>query len=120
MLKNINFLSVKYNILSKFFLVTAFFLIFTTVWSEITSPRDSIGTEKKGNKILVLHKVSSGESLSVIARKYKTSVSEILAENDLKDQKIKIDEVIKVPYISKPIRQNTISRWFEKLHCSFG
>ena len=88
------------------YLLTAIvFLFFTQAQATNVSPADSIGMEKKGNKILVLHKVGAGESLSVIARKYRTSISEILAENELKDQKIKIDQVIKVPYITKPVKQ---------------
>jgi hypothetical protein len=43
-------------------------------------PVDSIGVEKKGNKILVLYKVGSGETLSSISRKYNTSVEAIRAE----------------------------------------
>ena len=86
---------------ARIIVVTIALLFVISSNAEIISPKDSVGTEKKGNKILVLHKVSSGESLSVIARKYKTSVSEILAENDIKDQKIKIDQIIKVPYVIK-------------------
>jgi len=101
MFKNFIFLFMKGRNQARIIVVTIALLFVISSNAEIISPKDSVGTEKKGNKILVLHKVSSGESLSVIARKYKTSVSEILAENDIKDQKIKIDQIIKVPYVIK-------------------
>ena len=97
---------------ARFIIVIIALLFIINSNAEVFSPKDSVGTEKKGNKILVLHKVSSGESLSVIARKYKTSVSEILAENDIKDQKIKIDQIIKVPYV---IKKNKITPG-QKMH----
>jgi len=101
MFKNFIILFMNGHNQARIIVVTIALLFVISSNAEIISPKDSVGTEKKGNKIFVLHKVSSGESLSVIARKYKTSVSEILAENDIKDQKIKIDQIIKVPYVIK-------------------
>ncbi|QHT68279.1 LysM peptidoglycan-binding domain-containing protein [Rhodocytophaga rosea] len=63
-------------------------------------PADSIGVEKKGNKILVLYKVEAGETLSSISRKYNTNVEAIRAENSLSSG-LKLGDVIKVPYTAK-------------------
>jgi len=49
------------------------------------------------NAKIVKHKIKSGETLSGIAQKYKTTMSEIRKLNGLKkDQTIKFGKVIKV------------------------
>lgn len=48
-------------------------------------------------KQIVEHKIKSGESLSLIARRYRTSISEIVAANNLTSTVVKADQTIKVP-----------------------
>jgi LysM repeat protein len=85
-------------------------VFFFSAASLFASPVDSVGVEKKGNKTLVLYKVSSGETLTSIARRYRTSISEIVAENDFADQKLKVDQIIKVPYQApKTLKANPIA-----------
>ncbi len=53
---------------------------------------------------IVSHKVKSGESLSLIARKYRTSISSIVAENNLTSTLVKINQTLKVPTNAKNFR----------------
>ncbi|NVJ57529.1 MAG: N-acetylmuramoyl-L-alanine amidase [Vibrionaceae bacterium] len=66
----------------------------------------------------IKHKVSKGESLSVIAKKYGTSTSAIKQANKLKSNSIRIGQVltipggkvqIKVPEISNPVETRRIT-----------
>lgn len=52
---------------------------------------------KAEEKNLVEHKVRAGESLSMIARKYRTSISAIIAENSLSSTVVKAEQTLKVP-----------------------
>ena len=59
----------------------------------------SVATPKKSVVIrnsFVIHSVISGDSLSKIAIKYKTTVSDLKTRNGLKDDKIKIGQKLKV------------------------
>ncbi len=60
--------------------------------------RDSIGSERKGDGWLVLHKVDRGESLTALARKYRTSVKAIQEENDNLSSGLKAGQIVKIPY----------------------
>jgi len=51
--------------------------------------------EKKAT--VVEHKVASGESLSLIARKYQTTISAIVAENNLSNTVVMAGQTLKVP-----------------------
>lgn len=46
---------------------------------------------------IVEHKVKAGESLSLIARKYNTNISAIIAANDLSSTVVQTQQVLKVP-----------------------
>lgn len=55
-------------------------------------------TGKSNTEItMVNHKVRKGESLSVIARKYRTTIKAIVAENDLTSTLVKVGQQLKVP-----------------------
>lgn len=43
------------------------------------------------------HKVKSGENLTVIARRYKTTINSIISENQLSNTMVKAGQVLKVP-----------------------
>ncbi|MDO1447913.1 LysM peptidoglycan-binding domain-containing protein [Rhodocytophaga aerolata] len=95
----------SYKFLPSFFTIaafSAFFLPSLTANAFMSMPADSIGVERKGNKVLVLYKVEAGETLSSISRKYRTTVDAIKAENSLGDSGLKLGDVIRVPYSAKP------------------
>ena len=51
----------------------------------------------KSSSILVRHKVNKGESLKGIARRYKTTVKDIMEYNDLSTRKVTVGQVLRVP-----------------------
>ena len=55
------------------------------------------GTLFAARKSGIKHKVTSGQSLSVIAKKYGTSISAIKSANNLKSSSLKIGQVLVVP-----------------------
>lgn len=59
---------------------------------------DSLGIEKKGEQVLVIHKVKSGQTLFALARRYGASVQEIQAANPSLQQGLKVGQTIKIPY----------------------
>lgn len=63
--------------------------LYRLVKTEKTTP------EKKVT--LVSHKVRSGESLSLIARKYQTTISAIVAENNMSNTVVMAGQILKVP-----------------------
>jgi LysM repeat protein len=58
---------------------------------------DSIGVERNGDKIFILHKVFSGETLFSISRKYQVSVEELLSGNEILKKGLKSGQTIRVP-----------------------
>ena len=63
---------------------------------------DSLGVERKDGKLLVLHKVQSGQTLYALARRYGASVKQIRDANPILQQGLKVGQTIKVPY-GKPL-----------------
>ncbi len=51
-------------------------------FAALANPSDSIGIKKVGEKWFVLHKVDPGQTVSGIARKYKTNLSAIQKANE--------------------------------------
>lgn len=60
------------------------------IGQKLTLPSSSVSTT-------TVHIVAKGESLSIIARKYSTSVGSIKRENGLKSDLIKVGQKLKVP-----------------------
>ncbi|MDX5340661.1 MAG: LysM peptidoglycan-binding domain-containing protein [Cyclobacteriaceae bacterium] len=63
-------------------------------------PVDSIGIERVGGKTFILHKVSQGETLFSISRRYKASVGDIQNSNEVLKEGLKSGQTIRVPYIT--------------------
>lgn len=43
------------------------------------------------------HTIKKGENLTMLAKKYDTSVKELMALNDLKTSKVQVKQVLKLP-----------------------
>lgn len=67
---------------------------------------DSLGVEKKGGQLLVIHKVKQGQTLYALARRYGTSVKKIRGANPALDQVLKVGQIVKVPYDQSIVRLN--------------
>lgn len=65
-----------------------------------------VGHRGKSRKITVIrHRVKKGESLSRIAKKYKTTVSKMKKLNRLKKDTIHVGQRLKVPHAIKPAKK---------------
>lgn len=59
---------------------------------------DSLGIERKGERVLVIHKVQSGQTLFALARRYGATVQAIQEANPVLQQGLKVGQTIKIPY----------------------
>jgi len=66
-------------------------------FASVVSAIDSIGLERSGDKIFILHKVTYGETLFSVSRKYQVAVDEIIAENPVLKQGLKSGQTIRIP-----------------------
>ncbi len=67
---------------------------------------DSLGVERKGDQVLVLHKVKSGQTLYSLSRRYGTSVQSIRDENGGLSTGLKVGQTLKIPY-GKEVKEAT-------------
>jgi LysM repeat protein len=58
---------------------------------------DSIGVERKDGKLFILHRISAGETMYSLAKKYNVTVDELKKTNPEAAQGIQVGQVIKVP-----------------------
>ncbi|MFZ2956581.1 MAG: LysM peptidoglycan-binding domain-containing protein [Candidatus Ozemobacteraceae bacterium] len=63
------------------------------VMAAVSAPAPAAGEEMK----MVSHVVKNGDSLATVARQYRTSISQILASNELSNSALKPGQQIKVP-----------------------
>ncbi|HYG38838.1 MAG TPA: LysM peptidoglycan-binding domain-containing protein [Cytophagales bacterium] len=77
-----------------------FFLVIT-VKSLANAPLDSIGIEKQGNKIFILHKVDAKETLYSLSRRYNVKTDQIQQENPELKEGLKIGQILRIPYEPK-------------------
>lgn len=64
----------------------------------VQAQADSLGIERKGDQVLVLHKVKSGQTLYSLSRRYGTSVQSIRDENGGLSAGLKVGQTLKIPY----------------------
>ncbi len=71
-------------------------------FNSIANPQDSIRTEQKNGKSFILHKVVVGETLRQIAKRYKTTIRQIIPYNaNLDSNFVKIGQIIYVLRIAE-------------------
>lgn len=80
-------------------LTAAFVLTGISAWAAPSSiaPPDSIGVEYRGNKLLIKHRVTPGETLYGVARRYKVPVEDIVEANSGQKGALVTGQVILVP-----------------------
>lgn len=77
---------------------TLFSALFLAAVSGIAAmPADSVGRKISGGKFYLLHKISSGETLYGVCRKYGTTAGEVTAVNPGIGASFQIDKVIMIP-----------------------
>ncbi|WP_018344652.1 LysM peptidoglycan-binding domain-containing protein [Cytophaga aurantiaca] len=83
------------NVLNRIFLVVCISLSVST-FSE-AGICDSIGVERKDGKLFILHRITAGETLYSISKKYNVSVDELKKTNPEAAQGLKLGQILKVP-----------------------
>ena len=85
------------------------------------SQADSLGIEKEGDKIFVIHKVKAKQTLFSLARRYKTTVTEINKTNTSLKDGLQIGQTLKIPFggtipvPNKPVVQTRIEEVYHKV-----
>jgi LysM repeat protein len=83
------------NVLNRFFLIVCISLSVNTLSkAEIC---DSIGVERTDGKLFILHRITAGETLYSISKKYKASVDDIKKANPTAAQGLQVGQILKVP-----------------------
>jgi LysM repeat protein len=72
-------------------------LFLAAVTGAAAMPADSVGRKISGGKFYLLHKISSGETLYGVCRKYGTTAGEVTAVNPGIGASFQIDKVIMIP-----------------------
>ena len=70
---------------------------FAMTFAASAMPNDSIGTKTVDGKLFILHKVSKGEGVYGIGKKYGVPAADIFAANEGSQQSIKIGQVLMIP-----------------------
>lgn len=78
-------------------------LLFIGLASFGFAQTDSLGIERQGEKVFVIHKVKAQQTLFSLSRRYKTTVSEINAANPILANGLQIGQTLKIPYGGKVI-----------------
>ena len=73
-------------------------------------PNDSIGTKTVDGKLFILHKVSKGEGVYGIGKKYGVPAADIFAANEGSQQSIKIGQVLMIPKGESSFSSNSTSQ----------
>lgn len=68
-----------------------------TSLSAFAMPQDSIGVKVVDGKTYIMHKVSKGEGVYGIGKKYGVPAADIFAANDGSKTSIKIDQILLIP-----------------------
>ncbi len=96
-------------------IIIVFFLIASVGFAQT----DSLGIEKQGDKVFVVHKVLSKQTLFSLAKRYKTTVTEINNANPALANGLQIGQTLKIPFggtlsvKEKPVKQTVTT---EKIH----
>ncbi len=74
------------------------FLFLSVLAQAMLAQTDSLGIERKGEQVFVIHKVQPQQTLYSLSRRYKTSVSQINAANPILVNGLQIGQTLKIPY----------------------
>jgi LysM repeat protein len=86
----------------------ALLLILVGSFSEKTQAKslvDSVGIDRKGDKVYVLHKVEPKQTLFSILKRYGSNLTEYRTENPNIDEAVKTDQIIRVPFHGKMVER---------------
>ncbi|WP_353721445.1 LysM peptidoglycan-binding domain-containing protein [Dyadobacter sp. 676] len=68
---------------------------------------DSVGVEKVGGKIFILHKVNQGQTMFAVVRQYGTTIHALREANPGMSDQIQSGQTIRVPYTPKVTKKDS-------------
>lgn len=74
------------------------FLLLLPAFLSFASGIDSLGISSKENRVYVVHQVEAGETLYSLSKRYHTSVSSIVDNNQLTNNGLAVGAVINIPW----------------------
>ncbi len=82
-------------------------LLLVLIFSVFPNPADSVGLERRGDKVYIVHRVETKETLFGISRRYKVPMSQILEVNPDAKKGLDIGQLILIPYVeTTPLTQS--------------
>lgn len=83
-----------------FILFITFFLIHlsSNAFSSFISKKDSIGLERKGNNLYIKHRVTIGEDIYKIARRYSVNKETLITLNPVARYPLKVGQILYIPH----------------------
>lgn len=72
------------------------------IGKTIASPIDSVRSEQREQGLFVIHEVEESETIYAIARRYGSSVTEIITHNQIQDNRIDIGQLLAVLIKKQP------------------
>jgi LysM repeat protein len=87
----------------RYLLLSVFSIMTTLSWAGDLIPVDSIGVERIGGKTYIVHQVAPQETIFGISRRYNTPVSDIVQNNEVLKDGLKIGQRILVPFVEKEV-----------------
>ncbi len=86
--------------------LSSIILLLALISSGFSNPADSVGLERKGDKVYIVHRVETKETLFGISRRYKVPMSSILDVNPDVKKGLDVGQMILVPYVeTAPLAQ---------------
>ena len=82
-------------------LIAGLFCNLTSVLANNKFAADSIGVEKVGGKVFVLHRVNQGQTMFAVVRQYGTSIQALREANPGMSDQIQFGQTIRVPYTAR-------------------
>lgn len=73
-------------------------LVFLMAYLGLNAQSDSLRIERQGEKVLVVHKVLSKQTLFSLARRYGTTVDAINKENPSLTNGLQVGQILRIPY----------------------
>ncbi|WP_338792621.1 LysM peptidoglycan-binding domain-containing protein [Bernardetia sp. MNP-M8] len=94
----------KFFILFIIFFIIHFSSSSLYAFSSFTSKKDSIGLERRGNNLYIKHRVTIGEDIYKIARKYGINKETLITLNPVARYPLKIGQIIYIPHAQTTYR----------------
>ncbi len=89
----------------RFPLLIILFLVF--IFRVFPNPADSVGLERRGDKVYIVHRVETKETLFGISKRYKVPMSEILDVNPGTKKGLEVGQLILIPFVeTMPLAQS--------------